>query len=383
MQNFVYHNPVRILFGEHTIAQLPTVIPQGSRVLMVYGQGSIHRNGVYQQVKTALNGWSLLEFGGLEANPHYETCLKAVEICHQETITFLLAVGGGSVLDGTKFIAAATLFAGDPWSMLADNAPVERALPLGCVLTLPATGSEMNGFSVISRESNQEKRGVGSPHLYPQFSILDPSTTFSLDDRQVANGIVDTFIHVMEQYLTTPAQAPLQDRQAEAIILTLLEEAPKVRAIPNDYAVRANLMWCATQGLNGLIGCGVPQDWSTHLIGHELTALYGLDHGQSLAVVLPGVWMFNLKFKQAKLAHYARRIWGMTEGSEETLALAAIERTEQFFRELGVKTRLSEYGIGPEAVQAVADRIKARGLTLGEQGNIGSDAVASLLTMRL
>ncbi|MBF0132764.1 MAG: iron-containing alcohol dehydrogenase [Magnetococcales bacterium] len=383
MQNFVYHNPVRILFGEHTIAQLPTVIPQGSRVLMVYGQGSIHRNGVYQQVKTALNGWSLLEFGGLEANPHYETCLKAVEICHQETITFLLAVGGGSVLDGTKFIAAATLFAGDPWSMLADNAPVERALPLGCVLTLPATGSEMNGFSVISRESNQEKRGFGSPHLYPQFSILDPSTTFSLNDRQVANGIVDTFIHVMEQYLTTPAQAPLQDRQAEAIILTLLEEAPKVRTIPNDYAVRANLMWCATQGLNGLIGCGVPQDWSTHLIGHELTALYGLDHGQSLAVVLPGVWMFNLKLKQAKLAHYARRIWGMTEGSEETLALAAIERTEQFFRELGVKTRLSEYGIGPEAVQAVADRIKARGLTLGEQGNIGSDAVASLLTMRL
>lgn len=383
MQNFVYHNPVRILFGNHTIAHLPTVIPRGGTVLMTYGQGSIHRNGVYQQVKTALEGWPLLEFGGLEANPRYETCLKAVEVCRQKKVTFLLAVGGGSVLDATKFIAAATLFEGDPWSILENNAPIEQALPLGSVLTLPATGSEMNGYSVISRESTREKRGFGSPHLYPQFSILDPTTTFSLDDRQVANGIVDTFVHVLEQYLTHPAQAPLQDRQAEAILLTLLEEAPKVRSTPNDYAVRANLMWCATQGLNGLIGCGVPQDWSTHLIGHELTALFGLDHGQSLAVILPGVWMFNRTTKQAKLAQYARRVWGMTSESEETLALTAIQKTEHFFREIGVKTRLSEYGIGPEAVTLLADRLTARKVRLGEDENIGGNEVTTILNMRL
>jgi NADP-dependent alcohol dehydrogenase len=383
MYNFVYHNPVRILFGGNTIAQLPTLLPTGGRVLMTYGQGSIRRNGVYQQVKRAMQGWPLLEFGGLEANPRYETCLQAVDLCRREGVTFLLAVGGGSVLDGSKFIAAATPFAGDPWSILTKQAVVERALPLGCVLTLPATGSEMNGFSVISRNATQEKFGFGSPHLYPAFSILDPHTTFSLDDRQVGNGIVDTFVHVLEQYLTQPAQAPLQDRQAEAILLTLVEEAPKVFATPDDYDVRANLMWCATQGLNGLIGCGVPQDWSTHLIGHELTALYGLDHGQSLAVVLPGVWQYNRAAKQEKLLQYARRVWGMHDGSAESLAAAAIERTETFFREVGVKTRLSEYGIGPEAPQAVADRLTARRVQLGEGGNIDGEAVAAILRMRL
>lgn len=383
MYDFVYHNPVRILFGSQTIAQLPTVIPAGSRVMMTYGQGSIHRNGVYAQVKEALRGWSLLEFGGLEANPRYETCLQAVEICRREGITFLLAVGGGSVLDGTKFIAAAVPCTGDPWAILTKQAVVERALPLGSVLTLPATGSEMNGFSVISRDSSQEKYGFGSTHVYPVFSILDPRTTFSLDARQVGNGIVDTCVHVLEQYLTQPAQAALQDRQAEAILLTLVEEAPKVRATPDNYDVRANLMWCATQGLNGLIGCGVPQDWSTHLIGHELTALYGLDHGQSLAVVWPGVCHYNRQIKQEKLGQYARRIWQLDAATPETLALAAIDRTEQFFREVGVKTRLSEYGLGPEAIPAVAERFTHRRVRLGETGNIDGDAVAAILTMRM
>ncbi|MBF0582990.1 MAG: iron-containing alcohol dehydrogenase [Magnetococcales bacterium] len=383
MRTFSYHNPVHILFGAHTIAQLPDLLPTGSRLLMTYGQGSIRRNGVYQQVKEALQGWSLLEFGSLEPNPQYETCMKAVELCRREGITFLLAVGGGSVLDGSKFIAAATLFQGDPWRIVAENAPIEAALPLGSVLTLPATGSEMNGFAVISRLSNQEKRGFGSPHCYPRFAILDPHTTFSLDDRQVANGIVDTFVHVTEQYLTYPVQASLQDRQAEAILLTLIEEAPKVRLTPRAYTVRANLMWCATQGLNGLIGCGVPQDWSTHLIGHELTALYGLDHGQSLAVVLPGVLRYNQAAKQEKLVQYARRVWGLGHGSAEALATAAIEKTVAFFQEVGVKTRLSDYGLGMEAVEAVSNRLAARQVQLGEQGNIDGSAVAAILKMRL
>ena len=383
MQNFSYHNPVHIVFGDNGIPQLPMLIPEGSRLLLTYGQGSIHRNGVYQQVKQALQGWPLLEFAGLEANPLYETCLRAVELCRREKVTFLLAVGGGSVLDGSKFIAAATLFEGDPWTIMTKEATVTQALPLGSVLTLPATGSEMNGFSVISRAETREKLGFGSPYVYPRFAILDPNTTFSLDNRQVANGIVDTFVHVLEQYLTQPAQAPLQDRQAEAILLTLIEEAPKVRATPQDYGVRANLMWCATQGLNGLIGCGVSHDWATHLIGHELTALYGIDHAQSLAIVLPGVCSYNQEHKQEKLLQYAQRVWGMSGGVPSELALAAIQRTETFFQEVGIKTRLADYGIGPEAVTAVADRLSGRQMRLGEQGNIDGTAVAAILTMRL
>ncbi|WP_130471158.1 iron-containing alcohol dehydrogenase [Candidatus Magnetaquicoccus inordinatus] len=383
MHNFTYHNPVQIIFGADTISQLAQLIPQSSRILLTYGQGSILRNGVYQQVKKALSKHTVLEFAGLEANPRYETCLKAVQLCRREWVDFILAVGGGSVLDGSKFIAAATVFEGDPWAIPTRQAEIAQAVPLGCVLTLPATGSEMNGFSVISREETKEKYGFASPHIYPRFAILDPSTTFSLDHRQIANGIVDTFVHVTEQYITRPAQAPLQDRQAEAILSTLLEEAEKVWQQPHDYAVRANLMWCATQGLNGLLGCGVPQDWATHLIGHELTALYGLDHGQSLAVVLPGVWQFNIENKREKLSQYARRVWQLSAPSASDLAATAIDKTEQFFRSLGVKTRLSEYGIGAEAPRAVAKRLQERQMFLGEAANLGGTEIEAILTMRL
>ncbi|MBF0184070.1 MAG: iron-containing alcohol dehydrogenase [Magnetococcales bacterium] len=382
MQTFTYHNPVQIVFGRETIARLRQLIPLSSRLLLTYGQGSIMRNGVYQQVKAALDKHTVYEFAGLEANPRYETCCKAVELCQRERIDFLLAVGGGSVLDGSKWIAAAALHQGDPWQLVTREAMVQQALPLGCVLTLPATGSEMNGFAVISRQATQEKYGFGSPHLYPRFAILDPTTTFSLDQRQIANGIVDTFVHVTEQYITTPCAAPLQDRQAEAILATLVEEAAKVQRQPDSYEVRANLMWCATQGLNGLIGCGVVQDWATHLIGHELTALYGLDHGQSLAVLLPGVWQYTRNAKQAKLAQFARRVWGQ-QGNEEELAQSAISTTESFFRSLGVKTRLSEYGIGEEAAQAVGERIEARGMPLGELANLGGKEVAAIVRLRL
>ncbi len=319
MLNFTYHNPVNIVFGKGAIAELPKLVPAGAKVLMTCGGGSIKRNGVYQQVIRAMQGRSMLEFAGIEPNPRYETCLRAVALAQAEGIDFLLAVGGGSVIDGTKFIAAAVAYQGaDPWDMLLDSSRVPpNPLPLGCVLTLPATGSEMNGGAVISREATREKLFFVTPQTLPRFSILDPETTYSLPPRQVANGIVDAWVHTTEQYLTYPVDAPLQDRQAEAILLTLLDEGPKALADPQNYAVRANVMWSATQALNGLIGCGVPQDWATHMIGHELTALYGIDHAQSLALVLPGVLRCQKQRKRAKLLQYGDRIWGLRHGEED------------------------------------------------------------------
>jgi len=289
------------------------------------------------------------EFGGIEPNPVYETLMRAVEVVKREGIDFLLAVGGGSTLDGTKFIAAAAKFEGEPWDILAQGAPVEDAVPLGAVLTLPATGSEMNAFAVISRREAQEKLAFSTPKVYPKFSIVDPQTTFSLPPRQVANGIVDAFAHVLEQYLTFPASAPLQDRYAESILLTLIEEGPKTLANPTDYDARANLCWCATMALNGLIALGVPQDWSTHMIGHELTAFHGLDHAQSLAVVFPGTMEARRGGKRAKLLQYGERVWGLREGAEDARIDEAIARTRGFFESLGVKTRLRDYGVPPDA----------------------------------
>jgi NADP-dependent alcohol dehydrogenase len=382
MENFVYHNPVKLVFGRGTIPKVAELIPAKARILMTYGGGSIKRNGVYDQVTKALAGRPLLEFGGIEPNPRYETLMKAVDLCRREKVDFLLAVGGGSVLDGTKFVAVAVPFeAGDPWDILAKDAPPKAALPLGCVLTLPATGSEMNMFAVISRDSTREKLAFGNPLVYPQFSILDPETTYTLPERQVVNGIVDAFAHVMEQYLTFPQDAPLQDRLAEAVLATLIEEGPKALQRPRDYAVRANLMWAATNALNGWLGLGVKHDWTTHMIGHELTALYGLDHGQTLAVVMPAVWKHQKAAKAQKLIQYGERIWGIREGADR--ADQAIARTEQFFRSLGIKTRLSEYGIGPDRFEEIGQRLEARGERLGEHGNIGKKEVVEILRLAL
>lgn len=381
MENFTFHNPTKLVFGKGSIASLPELLPKDGSVLVTYGGGSIKRNGVFDQVKKALNGRHWLEFSGIEANPHYETLMKAVDVCRAADIAFLLAVGGGSVLDGTKFIAAAVHFPGDdPWDILSKHVPVTRALPLGSVLTLPATGSESNGNAVITRVSTQEKLAFSSPAVFPKLAILDPETTFSLPERQTQNGVVDAFAHVMEQYMTYPVNAPLQDRQAEAILLTLVEEGPKVLANPSDYDTRANIMWCATQALNNLIGCGVPQDWTTHMIGHELTALYGLDHGQTLAVVMPAVWRHCQDAKQAKLLQYGARVWGIHKWSEKDRIEAAISRTEEFFRSLGVKTRLSEYGI-TEGLERVGQRIEARGMKLGEHGAWGRADVDAIIEL--
>ncbi|RJP58314.1 MAG: iron-containing alcohol dehydrogenase [Candidatus Auribacter fodinae] len=382
MQNFTYHNPVKLVFGKGSIKQLADLIPSGTKIMMTYGGGSIKTNGVYDQVKNALRNHTVIEFGGIEANPLYETLMKAVELGKKENAGFLLSVGGGSVLDGTKFIAAAMRFEkGDPWEILASGAEVKSAVPIGCVLTLSATGSEMNGFSVVSRKTPTEKRAFASPHVYPQFSILDPETTCSLPKRQVINGIIDPFVHVTEQYLTFDLNTPLQDRQAEGILLTLIDQGPKALQSPKDYDIRANLMWCATQALNGLIGCGVAHDWATHYIGHELTALYGIDHAQSLAVVLPGVLRHQKARKLQKLAQYGRRVWNISGLSDSDTADQAIARTESFFRSLGVATTLTEYNIPEESGRLVADRISGRGEMLGEHQAIGKKEIREILDL--
>jgi len=379
MLDFAYLNPTKILFGAGAIARLGAEIPAEARVLITYGGGSAERNGTLAEVEAALGGRTVHRFGGIEPNPTYETLMRAVEQARRERIDFLIAVGGGSVTDGTKFIAAAIPFEGEPWDILAQAAPVIRAVPLAAVVTLPATGSESNGFAVISRAATHDKLAFASPLVYPRVAALDPARTLSLPERQVANGIVDAFIHVIEQYLTYPVDAPLQDRLAESILLTLIEIGPKTLADPTALAPRATLVWSATLALNGLIGAGVPQDWATHLIGHELTALYGLDHGRTLAIVLPALLQVRRAAKHDKLLQYGRRVWGLS-GEDEAVIDQAIERTRAFFESLGVATRLSAVGIGPEAAERVVARLTEHGLTaLGERQDIGPEIVADIL----
>jgi NADP-dependent alcohol dehydrogenase len=382
MENFAFYNPVKILFGKGQIANITKEIPTDAKILVTYGGGSIKSNGVYEQVKAALVGHSFLEFGGIEPNPHLETLLKAVELIRAEGINFLLAVGGGSVLDGTKFIAAAVNFEGDPWDILAKHAPVKSALPFGTVLTLPATGSEMNTNSVVTKWETQEKLFFASPLVFPKFSVLDPETTYSLPPRQIGNGIVDAFTHVVEQYLTYPANAPLQDRWAESILQTLIEEGPKTLANPHDYESRANVVWSATLALNGLIGAGVPQDWTTHMIGHELTALHGLDHAQTLAVVLPSTLTVKRDRKREKLLQYAARVWGLVDGDEESRIDQAISKTRDFFESVGVRTHLSDYGVGLDVIPLISDRFEKRGfVALGEHQDVTPKVVEQILAL--
>ncbi len=381
MQNFEYQNPVKILFGRGQIARIGGEIPASSRILLAYGGGSIKRNGVHAQVMAALEGREVVEFGGIEPNPRYETLMRAVELSRVRKIDFLLAVGGGSVLDGVKFIAAAVPFSGEPWDLLSAGAAVQSALPLGAVLTLPATGSEMNPVAVISRESTREKLPFGHPLLYPKFSVLDPEVTFSLPPKQVANGIVDAFVHVLEQYLTYPADAPLQDRIAEAILLTLIEDGPKTLADPCDYHARASLVWCATMALNGIIGLGVPQDWATHMIGHEITVLTGLDHAQTLALVLPSLLYYQRESKRDKLLQFASRVWSIDEGCPEDRIVAALQKTRTFFERLGVPTRLSDYGVAPETVAEIPARLERRQAAFGENHDVTPAAVTEILAM--
>ena len=371
MLNFSFYNPTKILFGQNQIAKISKEISPEARILLTCGGGSIKRNGVYDQVLAALAGRTVLEFSGIEPNPTYETLMEAVRVVREQRIDFLLAVGGGSVIDGTKFIAAAAPFTGAPWDILAKRAPITQAIPLGTVLTLPATGSEMNSSSVVTRRATQDKLAFMHPLVYPRFSVLDPTVTLTLPPRQVGNGVVDAFTHIMEQYLTYPVNAPVQDRFAEGLLLTLIEEGPKALATPEDVAVRANVMWCATLALNGLIGAGVPGDWATHMIGHEITALHGLYHAQTLAIILPAMMNVKRDRKRAKLLQYAARVWEINSGSEDERIDAAIERTRAFFESLGVRTYLRDYGIGAEAVPALLAQLERHQMTaLGEHQDI-------------
>jgi NADP-dependent alcohol dehydrogenase len=367
MQNFTFHNPTRILFGKGRIADISREIPAGARVLITYGGGSVVKTGTLAEVKSSLKGYTVFEFSGIEPNPTYETLMQAVELARREKIDFLLAVGGGSVIDGTKFIAAAVPFAGDPWDILAKQAKVKTAIPFGCVLTLSATGSEMNNGAVVTRRASNDKLVFLSSQVFPRFSVLDPVKTFTLPPRQVANGVVDAFVHVIEQYLTYPVDAKVQDRFAEGLLLTLIEEGPKALQERENYSVRANLMWTATLALNGLIGAGVPQDWATHMLGHELTVLHGLDHAQTLAVILPAMLQMRRKEKREKLLQYADRVWGLHEGSADARIDQAIEHTRRFFESLQVPTRLSAYGISANAIPALVAQLQRHGaVALGE-----------------
>lgn len=384
MYNFKYKNPTKIIFGKGQIKTLSTEIPLNSKILLLYGGGSIKKNGIYDQVKLALTDFQVVEFGGIPPNPEYSILMKAIEVIKDEGVDFLLAVGGGSVIDGTKFISAAALFEGDnPWEILSYGKVVKKGMPFATVLTIPATGSEMNSGMVITRKDTNEKLSGGGPGLYPVFSILDPEVVRSLPQQQIANGITDAFSHVLEQYITFPVDAKLQDRFSESILQTLIEVAPKVMNDPSDYSAAANFMWSCTMALNGLINKGVPEDWATHMIGHELTAMYGIDHARTLAIITPSLLKYNIESKKEKLVQYAERVWNIKEDNEEIKALKAIEKTEEFFHSLGIKTKLSEYTKDyNRTAQEIAQRFEQRSWErLGENESIAPSDVAKIVEM--
>ena len=384
MNNFRFYNPVEVVFGSNTIANLSTLVPRDKKVLITYGGGSIKKNGVYDQVMAALPKHRIVEFGGIEPNPEYETLCKAAQICKKEHIGFILSVGGGSVLDGSKFIAAAAKYAGDPWDFLNGKAQPILAIPLGSVMTLPATGSEMNFNAVISRRELNEKRALRNYRLLPKFTVLDPDITISLPVRQRTNGVVDSFVHVMEQYLTFDNGAYVSDNMAEGLLLTLVDHGKTYVQEPNNKPIAANIMWASTMALNGLISCGIVSDWSTHGIGHIFTALYGLDHAQTLAIILPGVMDIMRDDKQEKILRYGNRIWGIVDGTTEERVNLAIAKTEEFFKSLGAKTRLSEYNIGNEAIDAVVAELEKQNLLpLGEHKNMDAQIVRDIISSRM
>ncbi len=385
MNNFDLYNPVNYVFGKGQIAKLSELTPKNTKILIAYGGGSIFKNGVYDQVKAALDGYEILEFGGIEPNPKYETLMKAVEIIRTEKIEFILAVGGGSVIDGVKFISAAVNYEGDAADILRKKILFKEGsnvIPFGTVLTLPATGSEMNSGAVVTINATQEKLTLGGSALFPKFSIVDPTVIVSLPKRQLQNGVVDAFTHVMEQYLTYPHDAYLQDRFSESILQTLIEIGPEVVENPSDYKLASNFVWSATMALNGLIQKGVPSDWATHMIGHELTALYEIDHARTLAIIAPSLYRVMFETKKDKLAQYGKRVWNLT-GSTDEIAEKAIEKTVAFFHTMGMKTKLSENAENYEkTADFIVNRFEERGWkALGEKQNITLEKVREIVEM--
>ena len=385
MLNFELYNPTKLIFGKGQIEKLATLVPANAKILLAYGGGSIFKNGIHEQVRKSLEGFEVIEFGGIEANPRFETLMKAVEIIREQNIDFILAVGGGSVIDGVKFISAAVLFEGDPIDILKNRIlfkDLSKVVPFGTVLTLPATGTEMNSGAVITIEATQEKLDFGGSAMFPKFSICDPTVIISLPKRQLQNGIVDAYVHVIEQYLTYPHDGYLQDRIAESILQTLIQIGPDVVENPSDYALASNLMWSCTMALNGLIQKGVPSDWATHMIGHELTALYGIDHARSLAIIGPNLYRVLFETKKEKLAQYGKRIFNLT-GTDEEIAKEAINKTVEFYHKMGLKTKLSECTeYYAKTADFIVNRFEQRGwIALGERQNITLEKIKSIVEM--
>jgi NADP-dependent alcohol dehydrogenase len=386
MLNFELYNPVNYVFGKGQTEKLASLIPANAKVLLAYGGGSIFNNGVHAQVTESLKGFEVIEFGGIEPNPRYETLMKAVEIIRTEKITFILAVGGGSVIDGVKFISAAVNYQGDAAEILRKRilfTDISQVIPFGTVLTLPATGSEMNSGAVVTINATQEKLTLGGSALFPKFSIVDPTVITSLPKKQLQNGVVDAFTHVMEQYLTYTHDALLQDRIAESILQTLIEIGPSVVENPSDYKLASNFVWSATMALNGLIQKGVPSDWATHMIGHELTALYEIDHARTLAIIGPNLYRVMFETKKDKLAQYGRRVWNIEGHSTEEIAEKAIEKTVAFFHTMGMKTKLSENTEDyAKTADFIVNRFEERGWkAMGEKQNITLDKVREIVEL--
>ena len=386
MLNFELYNPVNYIFGKNQTEKLAELIPEKAKVLLAYGGGSIFKNGIHAQVIKALTGCTVIEFGCIEPNPRFETLMKAVEIIRKEQINFIVAVGGGSVIDGVKFISGAVHYEGDPIEILKNKVlfkDVSKVIPFGTVLTLPATGSEMNSGAVITIEATQEKLVLGGSALFPKFSICDPTVIVSLPKRQLQNGVIDAYMHTLEQYITYPHDAMLQERIAEGIFQTLIEIGPQVVETPTDYKLASNFMWSCPMALNGLIQKGVPSDWATHMIGHELTALYEVDHARTLAIISPSLYRVMFETKKDKLAQYGKRVWNIQTGSVDEIAQQAIEKTVQFYHTMGMKTRLSENAENIEkTADIVVERFKERGWTaLGEKQNITLDKIREIVEM--
>lgn len=376
MNNFSFQNPTKLIFGKNTISQISNEIPVGNKIMVTFGGGSVRKNGVYDQVKQALEKYDTVEFWGIEPNPSIETLRKAIALGKEEKVDFLLAVGGGSVIDGTKLIAAGILYDGDAWDLVKKGS-AQQTLPLGTVLTIPATGSEMNNGAVISCHETKEKYPFFSN--FPRFSVLDPQVTYSIPPYQIACGLADTFVHVLEQYLTKTNESRIMDRWSESVLQTLIEIAPRIRENQQDYQTMADFMMSATMGLNGFLAMGVTEDWATHMIGHELTALTGLTHGNTLAIVMPGTMKVLQEQKKGKILQFGERVFHITQGTESERILLTIEKTEEFFKSLGLSTRLSEEHIGIDVIEEVASRFNARNVKFGEDGLVTGDVAKEIL----
>lgn len=385
MNNFEITQPTTLIFGKDQLSSVKTQLEKhckDNRILITYGGGSIERSGFLDKLKAELSNYELHFFGGIEANPEFTTLMRAVDYIRENDIRFILAVGGGSVIDGTKFISGAVGYAGDPWEVLLrePGKVFTTAVPFGCILTIPATGSESNSGAVISRSELKEKRTMGGPLFFPLFALLDPTFVATLPKRQLANGVIDAFTHTTEQYLTFVGENKLQERFAEGILSTLIEIGEGVIANPADYELASQLMYCANQALNGTLRCGVTTDWATHMIGHELTALHGIDHAQTLAIIAPRLYEATFESKKAKLAQYGKRVWNLT-GSDDEIAREAIVKTEQFFQSLGVATKISDYTSDhAKSASIVKERFIERGwMALGESQKITPELAESIV----